>query len=54
MQKRKPTQDERQGMNWWNNATRSERRYWLDIAKSARPADAWQAFKKSNEYRESR
>lgn len=52
--KTEPSADDRQGMEWWNNATHNERRYWLDVAKSARPVDAWTAYKQSDEYRESR
>jgi hypothetical protein len=33
------------GMAWWNSATEKERAYWLEKAHSARPADAWTAFK---------
>ena len=32
------------GMSWWNGLTPTRRRYWLDVAGSARPADAWRAF----------
>lgn len=32
------------GMAWWNGLTRTERARWLEIAGSARPADAWRAF----------
>ena len=32
------------GMAWWNGLTPTRRRYWLDVAGSARPADAWRAF----------
>lgn len=37
------------GMNWFNSLTRAERRYWLDAAGSSVPADAWDAFKHSQE-----
>lgn len=39
------TVDEAQmGMNWWNAAEDWERRYWLTVAGSARPVDAWVAL----------
>ena len=34
----------RVGMAWWNGLTPTRRRYWLDVAGSAVPADAWRAF----------
>ncbi len=39
------TPDEAIGMQWWNGLTRSERAAWLELAGSARPADAWAKFK---------
>lgn len=39
--------DALRGMEWWNGLTRAERSRWLQIADSATPADAWQAFKAS-------
>ncbi len=39
------TADARAGMAWWNSLTPTRRREWLDAARSARPADAWSAFK---------
>lgn len=33
--------DARIGIAWWNGLTPTRRRYWLDVAGSARPADAW-------------
>jgi len=42
-----PSKDDAAGMEWWNNATHQERRYWLDVAKSARPVDAWRAYSAS-------
>ncbi len=42
----KPTpRDALEGMAWWNSLTRAERRHWMDRAGSARPADAWRAYK---------
>ena len=32
------------GMAWFNGLSRSERAYWLEVAGSAAPADAWRAF----------
>jgi hypothetical protein len=32
------------GMSWFNGLSRSERAYWLELAGSARPADAWRTF----------
>ena len=32
------------GMSWWNSLPPTRRRYWLEVAGSARPADAWRAF----------
>lgn len=44
-----PTDDEQAGIEWWNRQRERERRYWLKVANSARPADAWAAFKRSGE-----
>jgi hypothetical protein len=33
------------GIIWWNGLTRAERVYWLDVAGSAVPADAWPPFR---------
>ena len=38
------SRDEAEAMLWWNRLTPADRRYWLDRAGSARPADAWQAY----------
>lgn len=43
---RKPTEDERAGTNWWNALSENERAAWLAEARSDRPADAWEAFKR--------
>ena len=37
-------EDARIGIAWWNSLPQTRRRYWLDVAGSARPADAWRAF----------
>ncbi|MDO5693663.1 MAG: hypothetical protein Q4G70_14515 [Pseudomonadota bacterium] len=42
---REPTEDERRGMEWWNAASELQREFWLRVASSARPADAWAAYK---------
>ncbi len=42
---RESTDDERAGMAWWNSLSESERARWLAAASSAKPADAWAAFK---------
>lgn len=38
-------EDARAGMAWFNGLSPGERSYWLTVAESARPADAWRAFK---------
>jgi hypothetical protein len=38
-------QDARNGIAWWNHLTPTQRSYWLTRARSAVPADAWEAFK---------
>lgn len=37
--------DARAGLAWYNSATVTERRHWHQIARSAVPADAWEAYK---------
>jgi hypothetical protein len=32
------------GIAWFNGLSHSERAYWLEVAESATPADAWRAF----------
>ncbi len=44
-EQRDPTPDEATGMAWWNHITEEQRAHWLSVAGSARPADAWTAFK---------
>jgi hypothetical protein len=41
-----PTPDEVAGMAWWNGLSEPERADWLRAAGSARPADAWEAWKR--------
>jgi hypothetical protein len=40
-------QDAGNGVAWWNGLSESDRRYWLELAKSARPSDAWDWFKRA-------
>lgn len=44
-----PTADDRAGILWWNSLTETARARWLTQAGSARPVDAWSAFKRSRE-----
>lgn len=32
------------GIVWWNSCTEEERAYWLRVAASAVPLDAWLAY----------
>ena len=32
------------GMAWWNALDEKTRRYWMDMANSASPADAYRAY----------
>lgn len=32
------------GIEWWNSVSESTRRYWLEVAKSSSPADAYRAY----------
>ena len=41
------TRDEKDGIAWWNGLTEVARSYWLSVAGSAVPADAWAAYKRS-------
>jgi hypothetical protein len=45
---REPTSDERAGMDWWNRLSERERALWLAKAQSAKPSDAWTAYKRAN------
>lgn len=42
--------DPHQGMTWWNAMTENERARWLEVADSARPADAYHAFQQAEAY----
>jgi hypothetical protein len=46
---RTPTPDERAGMNWWNSLSERERAKWLAEAGSAKPVDAWEAYKRAGQ-----
>jgi hypothetical protein len=37
--------DAEAGMAWWNELTKYERAFWLAEARSAVPAQAWEAYK---------
>ena len=41
---RSPTVSEQVGMAWWNRLTEAERAYWLRVAGSAQPVDAYRAY----------
>lgn len=41
---RSPTVSEQVGMAWWNRLSEAERAYWLRVADSARPVDAYAAY----------
>jgi hypothetical protein len=46
----RPTRDLRDavaGIAWFNSLPHAERLHWLDVAGSAVPADAWEAFKRA-------
>jgi hypothetical protein len=46
---REPTPQEHLSMEWWNGLTEIERARWLEAAGSARPADAWKAFRRQQD-----
>lgn len=39
-----PQEEPQAGMDWWNGLAEQQRAYWLMMAASARPADAYHAF----------
>jgi len=41
----KATKTKDEDIKRWNNQPERERQYWLTIAHSSRPIDAWRAFK---------
>jgi hypothetical protein len=48
------TPDDLRGMTWWNALTKADRKFWLQKADSARPVDAWAAFKQEIAARQTR
>ena len=40
------TADELASMAWWNGLTETERARWRQVVGLARPADAWEAFRR--------
>lgn len=42
--------DPQAGVTWWDQCTEQDRAYWLEVAKSAVPADAWIAFQLADAY----
>lgn len=43
-----PTEDEREGMAWWNELDEATRRYWMEKAgNTGRASDAWEAAKRA-------
>ena len=42
--------DGQMGMAWWNNLAPIDRGFWLLVSNSAAPADAWEAFKASEDF----
>jgi hypothetical protein len=43
------TADDLAGIEWWNSITAEQRRYWLELAKSAAAKDAWEHYKSIRE-----
>lgn len=41
---RLPPAAEATGIAWWNRLSEAERAYWLHVADSARPVDAYAAY----------
>mgnify|MGYP001606873553 CR=1 FL=1 len=42
---RQPTQDEQDGMDWWNGLNERMRKYWMAQAETGVVADAWEIYK---------
>lgn len=36
-----------EAIKWWNGMHERERRYWLEVANSPRPIDAWYAYQRA-------
>jgi hypothetical protein len=41
------TDDAQRGIEWWNRLAETQREFWLQVADSATPADAWVAYQES-------
>lgn len=41
------TDDVLQSIKWWNRLAETQREFWLQVADSATPADAWAAYQES-------
>jgi hypothetical protein len=49
---REPTDDERDGMTWWNGLEETARGFWAKKAgNTGRAADAWAAYKRTRDDR---
>ncbi|GEM_PF-2821244 len=46
METREATKTNNADVERWNNQSKRERQYWLTLANSARPIDAWRVFKR--------
>lgn len=42
--------DPQDGVVWWNSIPEQDRAHWLEVAKSAVPADAWISFQRAEAY----
>jgi hypothetical protein len=40
------TNDEKQGIAWWNAMNEEDRRFWLRAALTAVPAEAWAYYQR--------
>ena len=49
---RKPTADDIAGMAWWNSLTEQRRAYWLSVARTSSPRQAWDYYKLCREVEE--
>jgi hypothetical protein len=47
--KRKPTEDDIAGMQWWNAMTEQQRSHWLQVSKSNVAQHAWDFYKQIRE-----
>ena len=46
MVNREPTADELAGIEWWHSISEHRQADWLQMAESAKPADAWAEYKR--------